>query len=110
MSFKVDNLADPCGTSLRDYVTVSYSRLAELFGEPLDAGSSDGRVSSEWIFSDDLDVCTLYDYKETELYDCSLPTVEEFRAMPEYEWHIGAKSVNSAARFKTWLLEQTGDE
>jgi hypothetical protein len=59
-----------------------------LFGEPNQ--SSDGyKVSSEWLVTDGEQTFSIYDYKETCLYSDDLPSVEEFRALPEYEWHIG---------------------
>jgi hypothetical protein len=100
--FKIDNSADVCGTSLQTYATASYARLVELFGTPAE---SDGyKVSGEWSFTDSNGlVVTVYDYKETSLYDSGYPTVEEFRTLPSYEWHIGAQDRVTAERFKRWL-------
>ena len=101
--YRINNNANDGGTSLAGYITCSYARLVELFGEPIE---SDGyKVSGEWIFTDTVtgDVFTVYDYKETSLYDDNYPTVAEFRAQPSYEWHIGAKDKQSANKFKSWL-------
>jgi hypothetical protein len=105
MNFKVNNDADACGTGLMDYVTAPYSKLRELLGEP---GRSDGyKVSTEWVFeSDDGAVITLYDYKETDLYDTGLPSVEQFRAKPQHQWHIGGNNHIRALDFKHWLMRQ----
>jgi len=68
--------------------TCSYASLVALFGEPNQ--QSDGyKVSSEWFVTDGEQTFSIYDYKETCLYYDGLPSVEEFRALPEYAWHIG---------------------
>lgn len=76
--------------SLVGYITCSYADLVKTFGEP--NGGTDGyKVSTEWIVRDTELGHTLciYEYKETSLYNSSNPTVEEFRALPSYQWHIG---------------------
>lgn len=104
--YRCDNTANSCGTSLQTYFTASYARLVELFGPPAE---SDGyKVSGEWVFTSDpitgrRETFTIYDYRETELYASSLPTIEEFRAQPSYDWHIGGKNKESADRFVAWL-------
>jgi hypothetical protein len=94
--------ANANGTSLRGYIRASYAELAKLFGE---ADSADGcKVSSEWKFSGPSgQVVTLYDYKETSLYDSGLPTVEEFRAFSAHDWHVGAVEGRDALAFIAWL-------
>lgn len=92
---------DSNGTSLRGEITASYKRLVELLGEPqykLNAKDGrkggDGKVSTEWELTCDGRTFTLYDYKETTLYngsDSGAPTPEEFREMPTYSWHIGGR-------------------
>jgi len=76
-------------TSLQGYITTSFSKLVEKFGEPVE---SDGyKVSSEWLCEYiDWTKFTVYDYKETELYNPDYPTVEDFRSLPSHQWHIGA--------------------
>lgn len=82
-------------------ITAPYSKLVELLGEP--NVESDGyKVSTEWslVLEDGTDF-RLYDYKETSLYDEGLPTVDEFRALPAYSWHIGAALENGSPRVRT---------
>ena len=88
--FQVDMNADICGTSLKGRITANYAKLVELFGEPQE---SDGyKVSGEWVFTDDDgNVFTLYDWKETELYDDQLPSVKQFRRLPSATFNVGGK-------------------
>lgn len=106
MIFEINNDAVPAGTSLRGYFAAAYKDLVAVFGPPL--GESDGyKVSSEWKFvGPNGAVVTLYDYKETDLYDSDLPSVEEFRALPNYEWHIGAEERGTADEFCGFLGEK----
>lgn len=71
-------------TSLQGYLTASYERLVELFGEPTEG---DGyKVDAEWIVEmDDGTVATIYNWKNGRNYceDDGL-YVEEIT-----EWHIG---------------------
>jgi len=100
--FKVNNNANVCGTSLKGYITTSYTKLVQLFGEPVE---SDGyKVSGEWLFEDNKgNVFTIYDWKATALYDSGYnPTVEEFRQLPSYEFHIGGNN-GSYGDFLQWL-------
>ena len=79
----------PSGSSLKCTINCSYKTIVAAFGEPDD---SDGyKVSSEWIVKDMVtgDLFSLYDYKETNLYNSLNPTVLEFRAKDSYDWHIG---------------------
>ena len=93
------------GTSLQSYIKCSYVQLEKLFGTP--QHSDEYKVSSEWIFHDEEgNEATLYDYKETNLYDQDLPTVEEFRKLPSFEWHVGAANSETANKFIAWLLEE----
>jgi hypothetical protein len=103
MSIKLNPRANVNGTHLCGEITTSYDRLVELFGKPKEA---DGyKVSGEWTFHDSetSETFALYDWKETCLYDPDYPSVAEFRALPSYDWHIGAHSEASAVRFKAWL-------
>lgn len=79
MKFKVNNKIDAGGTHLQGYFSCSYAE-------------SDGyKVSTEWVFTSGSKVFTLYDYKETCLYDGDYPTVEEFREKPSHKWHVGGR-------------------
>ena len=103
--FKLNHAANASGTSLRGSIITSYAKLKTLFGE---ARESDGyKVSSEWTFEGpNGEVVTLYDYKQTNLYDREYPSVEEFRAQSSYDWHIGANTVEIADKFEQWLEEE----
>lgn len=110
MEFKVNNSADSCGAGIAGYVDASYADLVRAFGEPAE---SDGyKVSTEWTFeAPDGRVVTLRDYKETNLFDSDLPSVDEFRALPSYRWRVGSDGILVAA-FAEWLRGQlaVGDE
>lgn len=87
---------EPSGTSLKGEIEASYADLVALLGEPqykVDRRNpqSDGKCSTEWNLTCDGRVFTLYDYKKTSLYDPDLPSPAEFRALPSYSWHIGAR-------------------
>lgn len=107
-SFLVNLSANPCGTSLVGYFYAGYAQLQAALGDPLP--EADGyKVSTEWCFEGpDGQVFTLYDYKETNLYGDDLPTVEEFRALPGYTWHIGAHGEKSVEAFAGWLANKLG--
>ncbi len=94
------------GTCLQGYIEASYERLHYLFGEPI--GQPDPyKVSTEWIIQfDDGVVATIYDYKETNVYDPCGPTVDEFRARPSYDWHIGGKSKDIVDRVRDILTQE----
>jgi len=70
----------------------SYEDLFAILGEPSKGDSY--KVSTEWIIRDNNngDVWSLYDYKETNRYDLSLPSVESFRKKSSHGWHIGGTS------------------
>lgn len=68
--------------------TCSYADLVRIFGEPGDM-TDEYKVSTQWSVTDGTQHFEIYDYKETCTYDEDLPTIEEFRAWPEYDWHIG---------------------
>jgi len=102
------------GTSLQGEFPASFSELLARFGMPAYLATkrdpnSDGKTSTEWCFQGaDGEPVTLYDYKETSLYDRGNPTPKAFRARPSYAWHVGAKSKATAAAFMTWLRVQLG--
>lgn len=78
------------GTSRQGYLTASYAQLVALLGEPNNCGD-EYKVSTQWTVTFAGKVFTIYDYKETNLYgDKDAPSVDQFRALPSYEWHIGA--------------------
>lgn len=73
------------GSCLIGYYTASYRELYALFGESSECDKS----STQWIVNYKGKNYSIYDYKETELYDEDLPSVEEFRSQESYNWHIG---------------------
>lgn len=86
------------GGSLCGYVDASYGKLVALFGEPNSEGDM-YKVSTQWVLEKDETgiLVRLYDYKDTNLYDGSYPSVEEFRQLDTYKWHVGAQSTKEAA-------------
>lgn len=93
----------PNGTCLQEFVNCSYEQLEKLFGLP-NSNGDDYKVSTEWIFEDSNgNIVTLYDYKETYLYNRNYPSVDEFRKKESYQWHIGAKSGEAAKQFINYL-------
>ncbi len=76
------------GTSLLDYFRASYADLVRVLGEPNDKGD-EYKVSTEWHVLYKRQPFSIYDYKMTELYDDETTTVEQFRELPSYDWHIG---------------------
>lgn len=84
-------------SSLQGYFTASYADLKKVLGEPQ---SSDGyKVSTEWIVEHNGRTWTIYDYKETDLYEPGYPSVEQFRKLPEYQWHIGGEGKEGLNKF-----------
>jgi hypothetical protein len=85
------------GTSgLQGGVVASYRQLVNLFGEPNSTGD-EYKVSTEWILENKRgETVTLYDYKETNLYSSENPSIEEFRNLPNYIWHIGGSRQQQA--------------
>ena len=68
----------------------SYSDLFELFDEP-NGEVDDYKSSTAWELKDNKGrFVRISDYKSTILYDNDpeLPTVEEFRKLPSYGWHV----------------------
>lgn len=87
-------------------VKASYKQLEKLFGFPNSYGD-DYKVSTEWLLkNEDGKVVSLYDYKETHLYNRHYPSVEEFRNKPYYEWHIGSKGIVEAEQLKAFILQE----
>lgn len=94
------------GGCLIGYVTCSFEDLKRVFGEPEDG---DGyKTSTEWVIKDTATskVFALYDYKNTELYDPDLPSVDQFRTRATFDWHVGGECDIPA--FTKWLSEKLG--
>ena len=91
------------GTHLQGHITAVYSDLEEILGQPEEC---DGyKVSGQWTLTDsDGNVVTLYDWKSTELYDDSLPSVKQFRRnSDEQEFNIGGRDFMAAENFRETL-------
>ena len=103
MNFKPTN-KPTSGTHYLDEINCSYSALVEIFGEPNSEG--DGcKVSTEWILeSENGAIVTIYDYKETDLYDKELLSVEQFREQESYYWHIGGTNHDDALLLKEFIF------
>lgn len=71
-------------SSLRGYVTATYSEIVEVFGEPTFADTSfDDKVNTEWeIYDEDAGKIRIYDWKD---YDGGKLS----RSDVPYIWHIG---------------------
>jgi hypothetical protein len=83
------------GTGFKGYLETSFEELVKHFGMPNGEGD-DYKVSTEWILEDEKGrIVTIYDYKETNLYSRSYPSVEQFRKRKSYQWHIGAQTTLS---------------
>lgn len=104
MSYKLSK-RNSGGTCLQGEFDCSYSELVAAIGKPNSSG--DGyKVSTEWVLADDETgrVFTIYDWKETSMYDRSLPSSVSLRAAPTVNWHIGGAS--DPSHFKAWLRAQ----
>jgi hypothetical protein len=104
--YKLNPSAGTNGTHLIGYIETRYESLIKAFGNPL--GSDGHKISGEWFFTDeDGGVFTIYDWKATDLYDKNLPSVDQFREYPAYEFNIGGHSQKNVEEFKAWVKEQT---
>lgn len=103
-NYRRSSNANSNGTYLVGWIKATYIELAELFGEAEEA--DENKISGHWRFVDeDGNVFTLYDWKKTNLYDFSSPSVEEFRKcnLPS-TFNIGGKDkTESNCNFMRWL-------
>ena len=97
------------GISLQGYLTASFDELKSVFGEPNSPGD-DYKVSTEWEIKgiDSGAELTIYDWKETVLYDSHELTVEDFRKLPSYEWHVGGNSKGGIFELTKFLGDKLG--
>ena len=91
------------GSHIGDY-RATYNQMVKKFGRP-ETGSGDGKISTSWTFvnTESGSYVDFYDYKETDLYSSSKPTVRQFRrtyANKKFDWHIGSNDEQFA---KLWL-------
>lgn len=94
------------GTSLmlRD-LRGSCALFTQLFGQP--STGDEYKVTCEWIVtSSEGDVFTIYDWKETEMYDPDSPPAEIIRTHMQTGWHIGGKDKEKALAFKRFIESQ----
>mgnify|MGYP001592981426 CR=1 FL=1 len=99
--------ANTLSTHLVGEFTTSYKSLLDFLGPPK---NGDGyKVSTEWILSGPGDsTFTIYDYKATNMYADEEVSVEIFRNLPSYTWHIGGKGPMEGPSFQSfvkWLQE-----
>jgi hypothetical protein len=94
------------GSSLKGYITASHDELVSVFGLPKDVDGD--KVSTQWIVQAGNTQYSIYDYKETNVYDDRLPSVEQFRARASYEWHIGGFDNKHIADLAEFISEKIG--
>ena len=99
-NYKRASIDEVNGTSLKTHVEATFQELVALLGE-LEQGD-DYKVSGEWIVKDRVgNVCTVYDWKSTNLYAPDYPTVAQFRAGKRpTTFNIGGHNQMAAARFR----------
>lgn len=99
-NYKRASIDEVNGTSLKTHVEATFQELVTLLGEP--EQGDDYKVSGEWVVKDkDGNVCTVYDWKRTRLYDFTLPSVEVFRAMKyPTTFNIGGHDGYAAENFR----------
>lgn len=110
MTYKLDHFANIDGTYRVSEIKVSPSLLVEVFGKPVPCDSY--KVTGMYVFeSDDGDVFTLYDYKNTSRYDPYMVHPEVFwnRTSPENFSVGGRREQGSHFQFKAWLREMLGE-
>jgi len=78
------------GTSLMGYVTTSYSRLCDVFGDPCRRNGD--KIKVEWSLRfEDGTRASVYDWKEDEI------------PMGNYQWHIGGDRRSAVDRVQECL-------
>jgi hypothetical protein len=101
--FKIADLEETNGTSFwGDTVYASLNRMKEVFGEPLDIESGDGKVNFEWNFKlPSGTVFTIYDWK------IPIALIEPDTLI---QWHIGAhnqaKSIEASKEVNSSIVSQ----
>jgi hypothetical protein len=82
--------ASVAGTSKIGEIRATYEELYKAFGNPVESGCD--KISTEWKLEYKGSVYTIYDYKQTNLYDHRLPSVRAFRSDKKPKlWSIGGK-------------------
>lgn len=98
-------LGETTNTSLVGHLgPVPLSVLYEVFGEPSEGDQY--KTTAEWrLRFEDGTVATIYDWKESSLYDSAAPSPEEL-LHDDYagiDWHVGGKSVRALELVKAAL-------
>lgn len=79
---------DIVGTYLIGYFRATYKELENVLGKP--ESGDEYKSSTEWRVEHLGKVFTIYDWKTTNLYECYLNSVENFRQCEiPCLWHIG---------------------
>jgi hypothetical protein len=91
------------GGSLITEFWASYKDLVRVLGEPNSPGD-EYKVSTEWVLETDEGIeFTIYDWKETSLYGGDgYPSVEDFRDMDGYSWHVGGPNEGWGSPTPRW--------
>jgi len=99
-ALKLEELSDQLdNTHLVGEITVNRMHIERAFGEPTFYGSSDDKVTVEWVIVfDDGTVATIYDWKR---YDLGSPLIDEM-----YSWHIGGKNYEAMYLVKQALEKE----
>lgn len=96
------------GGSLVTEFTASYADLVTLLGEPNSTGD-EYKVSTEWNLElEDGTNFRIYDWKMTSLYDSDGLSVEDFRKLPSYEWHLGGPNDGWGGPTPAWARKVLG--
>jgi len=95
MQFKRN--AEMNGTFLQGGVTAPYSKIVGVFGEP-EAGD-EYKCAFTWSMEfEDGTVATLYDWKETSLYNPDYPHPDTLKVRSAVDWHIGGHDKRAVER------------
>ena len=107
MGFKITNDTDTNfgGTYQVALIKANFKDLENLFGPAHE--DDNHKVSGVWYFvDDDNNIITVYDWKQTTLYDASRYTIEQFRNLEVAEFSVGSNSNETANLFNEWLQPQ----
>lgn len=107
MTFRLNPEGDFNLSSLQGYILVPPAAIAEKFKKYAEGGD---KASRYYVFEDEQGrVFTVYDYKDTSIYDFDRPSPEEFWLNQEpIDLHIGGYS--NPREFIEWLKSELGDD
>lgn len=104
--FVLDTAADVDGTSFHgDTISAPFQLISKLLGGAPNGKGDLYKVSAEWLLADTetkLGV-TVYDWKETSLYDSDNPSPAQLLEAGTVTWHVGAVSAAVSRKFINWL-------